>query len=144
MIGRGPDESVGMRASFVLGTVLLSLAIGVCLLLGTLGWFAIGFGMMTDCTNNYSCTETGCPPCATTERWINAGGITQWILAGAGLGLAIWGIVRTKDGSRLAVGALVLLVASTATVVGTTWRASESYCQPGTPGYAASYCSVSA
>ncbi|WP_243058478.1 hypothetical protein [Nocardioides sp. SR21] len=131
-----------MRISYVLGVVLVSLAIGVCMLLGSLGWFAVGFGMMTDCTNNYSCTETGCPPCGTTERWINAGGITQWILAGAGVVVLVLG-ARSGRAATLIGGGAVLLVVSTLTIVGTTWRASESFCQPGTRGYDTSYCSIS-
>lgn len=130
-----------MRISFILGVVLLTVAIGVCLLLGTFGWFFVGFGMMTGCTNDYSCTTTGCSPCATTERWINAGGITQWLLAVAGIVVMVLG-ARGERATTLLVGGAVLLVVSVLTFVGTTWLASESYCQPGTPGYRASYCSI--
>lgn len=109
------------------------------LLLGTLGWFAVGFGIMTDCTNNYHCTETSCGPCVTTERWINAGGITQWVLAGIGVAASVRGL-RAKRRAHLAVGAAALVAMSVLTIVAMTWRAQESYCQPGTPGYLTSYC----
>ncbi len=125
------------------GIVLLSLAIGVCLLLGTLGWFAVGFGIMTDCTNNYSCSTTGCPPCATTGRWINAGAFSQWVLAATGVVLLVHGL-RSRHRVPLALCAAGLLGISALTLVGTTWRAQESYCQPGSPGYARSYCAVAA
>lgn len=125
------------------GIALLSVAIGTCLALGTLGWFAVGFGIMTDCTNSYSCSSTGCSPCAATGRWINAGGVGQWVLAGTGLILMVRGL-RTRRRSGLAILAVGLLVVSVLSVVGTTWRAQESYCQPGTPGYGRSYCDVGA
>ena len=133
-----------MRISKILGVVLLSLALAVCVLLGSLGWFGLGFGIMTDCTNNYSCTETGCSPCATTERWINAGGITQWILFAIGIVVLVKGVRAGRGPALLIGGAVALLVASTLTVVGTTWLARHSYCRPDSPDYSSSYCSVDA
>ena len=79
----------GQRVLTVVGVVLVVLGIVMSMLLGTLGWFAVGFGIMTDCTNNYSCTETGCAPCDTTATWINAGGIIQLGLAVAGVALLV-------------------------------------------------------
>jgi hypothetical protein len=128
-----------MSLRYRLGLVLLTIAISICVLLGSLGWFAIGFGMMTDCTNNYSCTTTGCPPCDDTKRWINAGGVAQWVLAGVAVAVLISG-VRANRGIPLLIGGVTVLVMSALTIVGTTWRADASYCQPDTPGYAASYC----
>jgi hypothetical protein len=125
----------------VAGVALVSVAIGTCLMLGTFGWFALGFGMMTDCTNNYGCTETGCTPCATTGRWINAGGLAQLVLAGIGVVVVVLGLRANQRAFLVVVGA-ALLAMSTLTIVGTTWRAQESYCQPGTPGYISSYCST--
>lgn len=130
-----------MLSRLVPGAVLLSLAIAGCFLLGTLGWFMIGFGMMTDCTNNYSCTTSGCSPCGTAERWINAGGVAQWLLAGVA-GVLLFRGVRDRRALRLVVSGAAVLALSVAVVVGTTWRASQSYCQPGTTGYDASYCST--
>lgn len=121
--------------------VLVLVAIGTALFLGTFGWFAVGFGMMTDCTNNYSCTESGCTPCDATSGWINAGGLIQLGLAVAGIVLLVRGL-RSSQRAVLALGGIALLACSAATAIGTTWRADESYCQPGTPGYAASYCST--
>ncbi len=130
-----------MKIFSVAGVVLVSAAIGTALILGTLGWFAVGFGMMTDCTNDYSCTETGCTPCATTGRWINAGGVAQLVLAGVGV-VALVLRLRAKQCAHLVVDAAALLALSVLTIIGTTWQAQESYCQPGTPGYSSSYCSI--
>jgi len=132
-----------MKTLSVAGIVLVSVAIGTCLLLGTFGWLAVGFGIMTDCTNNYGCSKTGCTPCVTTGRWINAGGIAQFVLAGMGVTGLVRGL-RAKQRAYLAVGGAALLATSVLTILGTTWRAQESYCQPGTPGYARSYCSIDA
>lgn len=130
-----------MKTPALEGTVLTLVATATCLFLGTFGWFAIGFGTMTDCTNNYDCTDTGCPPCATTERWITFGGLSQLALAGIGVVVLLLGH-RAKRGAYLFVGGAAVLGMSVLTVVSTTLLASESYCQPGTPGYTSSYCST--
>lgn len=129
------------RVRSVAGVALVSLAIGTCVLLGTLGWFVVGFGTMTDCTTNYSCTETGCAPCASAARWINVGGLAQLGLAGAGIAALVRGLRRRRPATLLLGGATILAM-SVLTALGTTWLAQESYCQPGTPGYARSYCAV--
>jgi hypothetical protein len=129
------------KLTAVAGVVLISVAIATCLLFGTLGWLMVGIGLMTDCTNYYGCTETGCAPCATAGRWINAGAIGQWILIGVGVGVAAWAR-RPQRRSALAIGGAALLVASLVIMFGATWRAQESYCQPGTAGYGRSSCST--
>lgn len=123
------------------GILLMSIAIGTCVLLGTLGWFMVAFGMMTDCTNDYSCTTTGCPPCDPARRWLDIGAVVQ--LALAGLGIA--GLVRARRRRvfrHLGACGVALLVTSAVVITGTTRQAQQSYCQPGTPGYAGSYCDV--
>ena len=132
-----------MKLRSLTGTVVLSTAIGTGLLLGTFGWFAVGLGLMTDCTNNYSCSPAGCPPCASAGRWVNAGGLAQLTLAGTGIAVLVRGL-RTGQRTRLAVRGAALLATSLLTVVGTTWLAQESYCRPGTAAYAGSYCSLDA
>lgn len=124
---------------FVAAT-LVTAAIGTCLLFGTLGWFVIGFGVLTECTDYYSCSATNCAPCATTGLWINVGGLGQLLLASAGVGLLI-SRLRTQRSGWLAGGGAVLLLSSALLVLGTTWQAQGSYCQPGTPGYRSGYCS---
>jgi len=132
-----------MSFRYVLGVVLVSFAIGVCVLLGTLGWFAVGFGTMTDCTDNYSCSATGCPPCRETALWINVGGVIQWVLAAAGVVILVRGR-RSKRWLSLLGGGAAVLAVSALVFLGTTSQASKSYCQPGTADYEASYCRTSA
>jgi hypothetical protein len=132
-----------MSFRYVFGLVLVSFAIGVCVLLGTLGWFAVGFGTMTDCTDNYSCSSTGCPPCGDTARWINVGGVVQWLLAAAAITILVRGS-RSQRWLPLLGGGAAVLAASLLAFLGTTLQASESYCRPGTAGYESSYCSVDA
>ncbi len=51
----------------------LSVSLAVVGFLATIGSFGVGFGVMTSCTNTYSCTSTGCAPCGTTNAWLTAG-----------------------------------------------------------------------
>lgn len=48
------------------------LAAGVTLILGLVAPFTVGFGLLTDCTNQFDCTEvdTVCGPCAAVETWL--------------------------------------------------------------------------
>lgn len=140
---RASDTRVMNRTINVAGIVLVLVAIATCLLLGTFGWFAVGFTTMTDCTNNYSCSQTGCKPCVTTSRWITGGAAAQWLLAATGVAVLIRG-TRVKQPTYLEIGGAVLLAVSAMVFVGTTWRAQESYCQPGSSGYNRSYCSIEA
>jgi len=57
-----------MKTLFVSAIALVMVAIAMCLLFGTIGWFAVGFAVLTDCTNNHDCSTTNCAPCRTTGR----------------------------------------------------------------------------
>ena len=63
----------------------LSVSLAVVGFLATIGSFGVGFGVMTSCTNTYSCTSTGCAPCATTETWLVSGWIGQGLLLAGGV-----------------------------------------------------------
>jgi hypothetical protein len=43
--------------------------------LATVGTFMVGFGVLTGCTSEYSCTATGCPP--ETGRVVGQGGVAD-------------------------------------------------------------------
>jgi hypothetical protein len=109
---------------------VVGLAVGLCLVLGTVGWFAVGFGVMTDCTNSYLCDETGCPPCDTTASWINVGGVAQLVLAAAGIAVLALSGRRARSTTMLDVTAACLVPLSLVVAVVTTTRAQNSYCQP--------------
>jgi hypothetical protein len=128
-------------AVYVAAVALVMVAIEICLMLGTIGWFAVGFGVLTDCTDNYDCSTGACGSCGTTAFWINAGALAQQLLAAAGVAVLIRGL-RTRQAGRLASSGAVLLVSSMLIIVGTTRLAESSYCQPGSPGYRDSYCST--
>src|SRR4051812_12927835 len=65
------------------------LAVVVPLLLGTVVVFGVGFGVLTACTDTYSCTVTGCAPCRPASSWLNGGWATQGVLLVAAVVLAV-------------------------------------------------------
>ncbi|SET73935.1 hypothetical protein [Geodermatophilus poikilotrophus] len=97
----------------------LGVALAVVLFLATVGSVGVGFGVMTDCTNTYSCTSTGCPPCGTTSAWLTAGWIGQGVLLLVGSVLAVLA-VRRRRLPAVRVAALALTPVSIALVVVTT------------------------
>lgn len=101
----------------------LRASLAVVLLLATIGSFAVGFGLMTSCTNTYSCTSSGCPPCATTSAWLTAGWIGQGVLLLVGVGLSVLAArrirVRAVRAAALGLGPLsvAVIVVTTALAV---------------------------
>ena len=83
---RGPWPQ--LRASLVVIAVL-----------ATIGSFGVGFGIMTGCTNEYSCTVTDCAPCATTSGWLTAGWIGQGVLLLAWVVLAVLAVRGSGHGA---------------------------------------------
>jgi hypothetical protein len=102
----------------------VSLAVGV--LLATIGSFGAGFGVMTGCTNTYSCTAAGCPPCDTAGDWLTAGWIGQGVLLLAGAGLALLAARRVRL-RAVRTAALLLGSVAVALFVVTTAAAMASY-----------------
>ena len=97
----------------------LGASLAVVVFLATIGSVGVGFGVLTNCTTTYSCTATGCPPCATTSAWLSAGWIGQGLLLLAGVVL----VVLAALGRRLRavrLGALALGPLSVALIVVTT------------------------
>ena len=104
----------------------LRVSLAVVLVLTTVGSFGAGFGVMTDCTNEYSCTVTACAPCATANTWLTTGWIGQGLLLLAGLVLAV--LAGRRTGHRaVRVGALLLTPASVALFALTTTLAVGSF-----------------
>ncbi len=72
------QPSTGLDPATVRRSV--GLAVVVTFLLATVGGFGLSFGVMTDCTNEYSCTVTACAPCSTANGWLGAGWAGQAVL----------------------------------------------------------------
>ena len=104
----------------------LGAALALILLIATAGSFAVGFGVLTDCTNVFSCTRTDCAPCAGAGRWLAGGWAAQAVLLVAGLALA----VLARRGLRpraVRTAAVVLAGLSVALIVTSTALAQQSY-----------------
>ncbi|HYF73441.1 MAG TPA: hypothetical protein VD864_11510 [Nocardioides sp.] len=114
------------RVVLVGGIVLVGLAILTSAVLGTLGWFAVGFGVMTDCTNQYSCSDTGCGPCDRAEAWLGAGAALQMVLVVTGTLILLRGVLGRRPALLTTAGAILLAV-SVLTIVATTSGARASY-----------------
>jgi hypothetical protein len=97
----------------------LGVSLAVVLFLATLGSVGAGFGVMTDCTNAYDCTVTGCAPCRTTNAWLTAGWLGQGGLLLAGVVLAVLA-ARRRRLRAVRLGALLLGPSSVALFVVTT------------------------
>jgi len=85
--GRGDGRSC-------LADLAASVALAETFLLGTLGWFVVGFGTGSTCTDDFSCGSGSCAPCATAHAWVSAGGIGQWVLATATVVMLVAGMRR--------------------------------------------------
>jgi hypothetical protein len=97
----------------------LGVALAVVLFLATAGSLGVGFGVMTDCTGTYSCTSTGCRPCATTSAWLTAGWTGQGVLLLVAVALVVLA-VRRRRLPAVRAAALALAPLSVALVVVTT------------------------
>jgi hypothetical protein len=103
----------------------LGVALAVVLFLATVGSLGVGFGVMTSCTNTYSCTSTGCEPCATTSAWLTAGWIGQGVLLLVAVALVVLA-ARHRRPAAVRATALVLTPLSVAMSVATTALATAA------------------
>jgi hypothetical protein len=119
----------------------MGLAVVTPLLLASIGYMALQFGIMTGCTTQYSCTETLCAPCVEPFAWLSVGAAVQVLLLLCAVVIA-WRCWRRWSRIAVATAAAALLVMSIATVAGTTHVADSSYCRPGppVPALAEEYC----
>ncbi len=101
-------------------------ALPLPLLLATLGSFGASSGVMTRCTNAYSCTVTTCHPCRAADLWLDAGWITQGVLLLIGVASAALGARRVRP-RTVRLGALLLTAGSPALFIATTWLALHSF-----------------
>ena len=141
-MSRSPVHQPRSRSSLHVGpgvTSLLVLALVVPALLGTVGYAAVGMGVMTDCTTYY---EECCDPCAPASHWLLAGALFQGALVLAVAVLWRWSATFGLRAGRLAAIGATALVLSVMAIVLSDVAASNSYCRPGAAGYERSYCSI--
>jgi hypothetical protein len=103
----------------------LGVALAVVLFQATVGSLGVGFGVMTGCTNTYSCTSTGCQPCATTSAWLTAGWIGQGVLLLVAVALVVLAL-RHRRLPAVRAAALALTPLSVALLVVTTALAAAA------------------
>ncbi|WP_460800066.1 hypothetical protein [Nocardioides pacificus] len=99
--------------------------------LATLGSLGLAFAVMTDCTNNYSCSPAHCSPCASANFLVTGGWILQGVLFAVALALWLPPVVRRMRARTLAVVALVVPLVAVLAFGGIAWAAQGSYCRPG-------------
>ena len=68
----------------------------VAAVLGSVGWWGAGFGVISSCTDHFSCVIDTCAPCATANYWIDAGAIGQWIFVIGAFVLLMLGMKRPR------------------------------------------------
>jgi hypothetical protein len=91
-------------------TITVPGAIGAALgfVLGTLGWFAVGFGQATVCTDFNEAPHA----CDALYHWLDVGFIGQWVLllvSGFLLAFGVWGRPRSRTPASIAAWVTVAL-----------------------------------
>jgi len=105
----------------------LGLTAAVALLLGTLGHLAVGFGVLTDCTNACNCTKTACAPCRPAQTWLAAGAIGQGVLLLTSVVLLAVAALRPSTRRIVMLVECALLVMTVAWITASTAVARGSY-----------------
>jgi hypothetical protein len=104
----------------------LIVSLAVVVLLATVGSVAAGFGVMTNCTDTYSCTTTSCGPCSTTGTWLAVGWALQGVLLLLGTVLVVLGARRMRL-PAVRLGGVLLGPLSIVLFAATTWLALRSF-----------------
>jgi lysylphosphatidylglycerol synthetase-like protein (DUF2156 family) len=105
----------------------VAVAVVVPFLAATLVSLGLGFTVMTDCTNAYDCTQTGCAPCQSADMWLAVGTGTQAVLLITAILLAVFAALRRWDWRLVVFISLAISALSVATVFATTAVAHSSY-----------------
>jgi hypothetical protein len=104
----------------------LTISLAVVLVLATFVGFGTRFGVMQSCTDTFSCTITGCRPCATTATWLDAGWLAQGVLLLVGAVLTVLAL-RGVWPRAVRRAAWLLGPASIGLMIATTVLAVRSY-----------------
>ena len=100
-------------------------------LLATIGSFGLGFAVMTECSNTYSCSSTGCGPCSATSALLVSSWVLQGVLFVVALALLLPPVVRRLTERRVLALALVVPLVSAVAFAGVSLAADLTYCRPG-------------
>ena len=94
------------------------------LVLGFPGAFAVGFGALTGCTNDFGCTTNDCAPCQGVGPWTGRMLVGELVLLGVAAVLALASLARR---ARPVVGPVgwVVAAAAVAWFALTAWRANS-------------------
>lgn len=121
-----PDDIQHARSRALWGGWL---ALATAAILATFGSFGVSFSIMSDCTNNYDCSDS-CSPCDTAGAWLNSGWVIQGVLLLVAV-VVVVAVTRQRLARAAFVTAVALMVLSVGSFIVTTSSASRSYCQPG-------------
>lgn len=99
----------------------------VTVVLGSLGWMGVGIGVVSPCTDRFSCTSGTCAPCLQAGIWVTAGGAAQWALAVAALVLLVLGLRRPGSRRSLAFWAWAITPLAVGWLALAAVKASHSY-----------------
>ncbi len=87
----------------------------------------VGFGVMSNCTDQFDCGSDTCAPCATAGSWINAGAIGQWALVIAVIVLLILGLRQPVRRLAMAISLWALIPLSCGWIALSTAVAQRSF-----------------
>jgi hypothetical protein len=111
------------RPFFVVDT----LALCCTFVLATIGSAAAGFGVLTNCTDDFDCGASSCGPCRTASGWLIGGGVGQGVLFLAAATLIWVAVKRPARMSTYVTIAATILVLSPILIIVTTFVANNSY-----------------
>jgi hypothetical protein len=121
--------SGGGRRDWESWTVVLpgTAALAEAVPLATVGWWGVGSGVGSTCTDDFSCGSISCAPCALFNVWRIAEGIGQWVLVVAALVLLVLGLRCPGTRRAAAAGAWSLIPLAIAWMVIWTVHAKRSF-----------------
>jgi hypothetical protein len=102
----GTGAGLGGHGPWGRSTVIApaSVAGGLALVLGTVGYSLVGFAIATSCTD----VHTNLHGCDAMYRWMNAGRLGQWVLVLPVIAMLLVGLARPASRKVLAVSAWTL------------------------------------
>lgn len=104
-----------------------AMAASLAVLLGTVGWLVVSFGVGSNCTDHFSCGSGSCAPCAAAHQWVFAGGVGQWALVAVACVLLALGLWRASWRRPVALISWVVIPIALLWIVLSTVLAESSF-----------------